>query len=974
MHKIKTYIWLCILFCLLFITKGQGQTLPFKNYSVNQGLASSTIYSIHQDSKGFIWLATESGVNRFDGKTFELFTIDNGLSDNEVLQIKEDSKGRIWFLTLNGKLSYYFQKKFYNTENNKLLRQSICKGSFVSFFEDSNHHLWFSTNQNKLLEIFDNQSRFHSSATPLNGAFLFENAEKKLFALSHDHFQEYRNNKFEKKIISELPISSKAIWQNPNDRSILFLSKTGLIHYNDHWVHIVSYLPEEIISNAAGKFIADKKGNLWFSTMGDGLYLLNTEKSQVESHLKENIISDILQDQQGNIWVSTIGNGLYMLPAYAQSTINYTTKDGLNSGAVHSVLKIKNQLVLGLQDGSIDLIKNGRINHTSLKSGGYNPVRELVFDSGRNSVWFASNHQFGEFKPASNSISFLKEQHHGIYAIKDFSVSKAGKIALAMASGVYLIENKNSALVFDSKQAQLNKQHIQNRAFAVFYDSAGRLWLANINGLYCQYNQVQLFQDNSQSSQRITDIAELPDGSILCSTYGHGLLVLKGLKRIKTISKQNGLPSNICKRIYTQGNTAWIVTGKGISKIDFANHEQVTNFGTENGLISSEVNSLIVENDTVYAATNNGLSIFCTKQSQQKIAAPKLYINQLLANKKAVRTDTLVSLPHLKNNITVNFIALDFEHPAGVRYSYRLNPELRWNETANNTIEFASLQTGVYHLQIRAKSLNSNWSKPIEVQFTINPPFWKTWWFIILSLLATGLSFAYLISLYYKSKRAKENERLLTQSKIISLEQQALQAMMNPHFVFNVMNSIQYFINTKENTMANQALTGFARLLRKNLENCNKSYITIEEEISYLNLYLSLEKMRFGERMSYKINVDTQINQSDTYIPSMLLQPFVENAIWHGLMPKEDNGNIWINITLIKEAVLEIEIRDDGIGIQNSLQQKTEGHISRGMQLTTERIKLLNKFKEQPIEIEVIQLEPEGTKVSIKIPFQPFTH
>ncbi|MBC7915918.1 MAG: histidine kinase, partial [Pyrinomonadaceae bacterium] len=218
----------------------------------------------------------------------------------------------------------------------------------------------------------------------------------------------------------------------------------------------------------------------------------------------------------------------------------------------------------------------------------------------------------------------------------------------------------------------------------------------------------------------------------------------------------------------------------------------------------------------------------------------------------------------------------------------------------------------------------------------------------------------------YKNKRVKIQETLLAKTKIIALEQQALQAMMNPHFIFNVMNSIQHFITTKDTVMANQLLTGFARLIRKNLEICNKSYISIEEELAYLTLYLSLEKLRFGNKLNYEITIDPQIDKEETFIPSMLLQPFVENAIWHGIMPRETEGNIWIRLTVQNQNLLYICIEDDGVGIENSYKSKNNDHISRGMELTRERITLLNKF-DTPIELQVEQTIPSGTKVTISM-------
>jgi hypothetical protein len=344
-----------------------------------------------------------------------------------------------------------------------------------------------------------------------------------------------------------------------------------------------------------------------------------------------------------------------------------------------------------------------------------------------------------------------------------------------------------------------------------------------------------------------------------------------------------------------------------------------------------------------------------------------LILNSILIDKKKIKLTGKAELSYKSNNITVNYIGIDFNNPEEILYRYRLNNDSEWNTTSNNSIEFGSLEPGEYQLEIRAKGITSDWSKPILFDFIIKPPFWEKPWFTLLLILILGPATFIVINNFYKNKRIKEQEKLLAKTKIIALEQQALQAMMNPHFIFNVMNSIQHFINTKDTKMANQLLTGFARLIRKNLDICNKSYITIEEEISYLSLYLSLEKLRFGEKMNYVIDVSEEIDKEETLIPSMLLQPFVENAIWHGIMPKESDGNIAITIDLQDDNRLYISIEDDGIGIENSFKLKNNDHISRGMELTQERINLLNKF-DAPIQLSVENLKPSGTKVTVRIP------
>jgi len=242
----------------------------------------------------------------------------------------------------------------------------------------------------------------------------------------------------------------------------------------------------------------------------------------------------------------------------------------------------------------------------------------------------------------------------------------------------------------------------------------------------------------------------------------------------------------------------------------------------------------------------------------------------------------------------------------------------------------------------------------------------KYWWIITLIISIVLLSVIIGLFVYFIFQRKKRKKELEIQSTITTLEQKALRATMNPHFIFNVMNSIQYFIGIKESKAALQILTGFARLIRKHLELCLKNTISLSEEIHYLNLYLSLEKIRFAEKMNYSIHIDKEIETEEIMIPSMLIQPFIENSIWHGLMPKERGGFIKLDFKY-HNNYLTISIKDNGIGIANSIKNRTQVHISRGLELIKERINLLNLLNEAYIQISQSQTGKSGTIVIIKI-------
>jgi hypothetical protein len=243
-------------------------------------------------------------------------------------------------------------------------------------------------------------------------------------------------------------------------------------------------------------------------------------------------------------------------------------------------------------------------------------------------------------------------------------------------------------------------------------------------------------------------------------------------------------------------------------------------------------------------------------------------------------------------------------------------------------------------------------------------------WIMVLSLLILILFTGSVLFFYHSEEQKRKREEVSVQASIAELKQKALQLMMNPHFIFNIMNSIQFFVNQSDPKTANKILTGFAALTRQHLELCRRSMNSVQEELIYLKHYLSLQKLRFSDKMDYEIVVANEINTSDTLIPSMLIQPFLENAIWHGIMPQDSGGFIRLTLMMDKSD-LSISIIDNGMGITNSGNLKTQGdknHISRGISLIRQRIKLLNKLNNRQIQISIQQNGQRGTKVLIRIP------
>jgi two-component sensor histidine kinase len=309
-------------------------------------------------------------------------------------------------------------------------------------------------------------------------------------------------------------------------------------------------------------------------------------------------------------------------------------------------------------------------------------------------------------------------------------------------------------------------------------------------------------------------------------------------------------------------------------------------------------------------------------------------------------------------------------------YYYKLAPlDNEWKATTEHNLDYRSLPGGDYKLSLYAVNKYGVKSDVLVFDFSIATPFWKAGWFYtLLSVLIIAIVIAG-FNRRNKITRQRLEEKNRFQKQFAALEQQALQSQMNPHFIFNCLNSIQQYILTNDKQKANEYLTGFAALIRQTLDISAQQKITVAEEASYLTKYIEMERMRFGDSFSYNITIDHAIRTDYIQIPALLLQPYVENCIRHGIRYKTDGkGEIEISFSL-KQGNLCCIIRDNGIGRKRAAEFKSGQHIeyqSRGMSLTSKRIQLLNTMDENNISVMVQDLKndddtPAGTLVEINI-------
>lgn len=951
-----------------------AQTSFIEHFDIKDGLPSNTCFYSLQDSKGYIWIGTDAGVSRFDGKYFRNFSIDDGLPDNQILQIKEDKNGRIWFLSFSGKLSYFDNGKIYNKSNAPLLRKLNITEIIISFFEDSQGRLWLGTNKN-LLYLYDGTRLVKFRSKDMNRQFIdasvYEDRHQNIWVVNQSGAMIFKNDSFYYTPLMAKTLSYKTL--DIKAGMLLFLDDQGLKQFDNGVKKLNVEVPAEMLKSRLG-FIHATPSELWLSN-NEGVFKLT--KSGAPTQYLHNIpASQVIEDKNQNMWFTT-SNGIYMLPALINRMYIVNQDQGLSSNYLKSITKDKHgRLWLGMDKGMLNVFDptSGAIKQISLSEFGFKSnIKQLDLDRINETIYFSTDLGLGRIKKIyhQQQPELLKEVTSSVLAVKDFSLSPNNQLAIASASGVFLIDDPLQNFQFHALKVKDGKNFFANRAYAVHFNRDGKLWFSNTDGLHA--GGTSGLKDSADiayiKDKRVNDIKELKNGVLVLATDGYGLAYIKDGRIIRNVTILDGLGDNICKKLFVDGNHLWVITNNGINNVSVDGSKvEVQSFEYTNALLKNDVNDLYVSDNTAYFATNNGLIFFPKKAFTKKNKAPKVIVSSILNNNNSLAVeDTLAALDPSRNNITFIYGAIDFEKQDLV-YRFRLNPEDNWTETRNRRLEFSALSSGDYTFEISTKSNNTDWSDSTKIKFKLEEHFWQRNWFILVLLIAASFTFYKIAVIITNWRKNQEQKQLLLKHKILILEQRALLAMMNPHFIFNVMNSIQHYINTKDTSSANKILTGFARLIRKNLEICTKSFISLEEELEYLTLYLGLEKKRFGEKFNYTIKVNPEIEKGEVFIPSMLLQPYVENAIWHGIMPKEEGGNIQITMEVIDQENLLIHIIDDGVGIENSKRLKKDTHNSKGMSLTQERVQLLNQIESLSIQISINQRGNAGTMVTIQVP------
>ena len=384
------------------------------------------------------------------------------------------------------------------------------------------------------------------------------------------------------------------------------------------------------------------------------------------------------------------------------------------------------------------------------------------------------------------------------------------------------------------------------------------------------------------------------------------------------------------------------------------------------------IHKILTYNDSLYIASDDGLTIIPEALIDKiVINKPVPYIQSILANDK--ETDFSEKNLVLKGRNSLKFIFSNINYSStSVIYSYKLDgADPGWSAGTGNIVAYKNLPFGDYVFRLRVCKPNSDWSETLNIMIQIKPRFWQHPAFILF-VIFLGLAVISLVIFRIVNSKIKQRE---TDHQLILFEQKALQAMMNPHFIFNTLGSIQNYLLQNKSDEAGLYLSQFARLIRLNISSINSPLISLEEEVNRLRIYLDLEQFRMENKFEYQIEFGKGMEEDEVYFPSMLIQPFVENSVWHGISPLDGKGLIRISFSFLSSNALNIIVEDNGIGIKQSARysSKSEDHLHLTMDVVRKRLEIIGKKMKVKTSLDISEAFPgnlnPGTKVSLIVPF-----
>ncbi|PQA94053.1 hypothetical protein B0A69_10735 [Chryseobacterium shigense] len=941
------------------------------NYNEEDGLNNSYTYSLNQDQNGFLWIGSDNGMFRFDGKEFKHFNNKQGLKNIEALAGIPLSNGEIFVAPFLNDFAYLKNGRIINSYSNSELKKMQFSYNPDFYIDGSSIYLFSGYNPT---HIYKYQNGMVSSmpvsinASPKDPYYAFG------LSMTDQILYLSRQEKKENIQAYDVVTRQKTACNISADKNTSIVRKGDIFIFRNnrtidvyklynkfYFKKIKSYTAKENIH----RIVVDHTFRLWLCLEEGGtLYfkesLLDDSKLSEPAKMMESyIINDILVDKDNNTWFSTRNNGLFFIAdRYFRNYIHLPIKN--NSSNIKAIAKNDCGIFLGYNEAKSGIYRNGKVTDIVFEKN-IKIEHKAIFSEG-NTVIFGLSRSLLQYNPQIKEKRFLRD-----FLLKNMVPYTPGSILLCTSDGL---------IAYHYQTGKYTEVLSKERLYTALPYAADSLFAGGFKDLY-KVNTVTQKKILFLEGFYFTDLKKLANNLYVGATNVKGIVLFNNSKVIKTISESSGLVSDQIKKIEIENkNVFWACSNYGLSRIELkASEVKINNFTQTDGLPSNSVAGCVLSGDTIFAATSKGLGVLSIRNlmSQKKFINKKVIINSIIIGGKEIfDTDLPLTAQTPDNNITFHLSFPDFTSQGKIGYRYKiegLNEE--WQTSNSQKISIYSVPPGNYTFKVFGIGYNGKRSDAsTTLHFEILPKFWQTWWFKVIMLLLGAALLFILITLYFQKKRNKKLEMLYYDKKIAELELQAIKAQINPHFIYNCLNSIQFLLYKKDYQETENYLEIFAQMIRKTLYYSEKTFMPIKEEKEYLSLYLDMEKLRLKNLFNYSIILSEDVNEN-WVIPSLLIQPFVENSIKHGMTGlKERKGNILVSFEHTGTSLC-VTIEDNGMGIGSGPKKKKD---SFGVKLSQKRIETFRQLFDTHIILEIHDLTEKeqrpGTRIKLYI--QPY--
>lgn len=972
----------CLLFILFFQNHFSFAQPP--NLQTVKGLPTEEVYDLFADSKGYIWVGHALGISRYDGQKFTHFSSPDQTTTG-ISGICEDKQGKIWCYNFNGQL-FYIEKEKMNLVDQYKLKSESTYPSILSLDSE--------------MVVTTEKGLFVINTTTMQGKYYTSSKGAKMgrsICVYRSHAllgvnTFYRYDK--EKGFREIPFKFSAKFGKfmPDNFSFAPLITNDTIYASNGELKNVIYKLVErndtlVVVSAEKipgtlKTIIKYNDSIWVNTQNIS-YKINSKDS-----IRSQYLSDIVSDKGNNKWYSSLQEGLRRSPEKYKNWQKIQQAFLEIGDFITIILPWEGFMIYGTQAGKIYYTNNNKVVQKYQVSKFAGSIEHLIALPNGN-LLIAPSKGLYQINPQKKYLWEIST----INALKNIAFTDSTlllaysqmltKIRLTPGLKKYLFDRNNA----DNKTLQLEfKDAIDNhrevlqysRCNIVDYDPETKKTYANFkSGLaLIQEDTLQMLSYNGKQISAACLLQYNKEAYI--GTFDVGLLIL-GNHRIQNISLKNGLVSNIILKIKKFHDHLYLIEPGFVQVYDLTS-QKVINTITIPLDINGTVYDFLEENENLILAMKNWQ--YSYSLSETKADAPLCYLlsvsnsingNEILDNSK---------LPSNTNALLFKLSSPSYINPEATHFMYQLmgTNDSSWNvlNGPDYKVSFASLKPGTYRFKAYAVNFQFERSKNnVVFEFVIQNPWWLQWWFISLVILLVAGASGFVIRLRYRSIKKRDHyviEKLTLQNELRKSLLRTIVTQMNPHFIFNALNTIQSFVYKNDKRSVSNYMGKFSELIRKILDTSNISSISLKEEIDILELYLDLEKARFESDFTVELIVEPELDLENIQIPPMFIQPFIENAIKHGLFHKQGLRHLKISISYddAQKEYIRIEIDDDGIGRTRSRQiNKTlyANHKSFAGSALESRVDLINQTIDKKISLFVIDKEDQaGTTVIIRLP------